>query len=331
MKALQYIPLSVRVKSWNLSLLSKNELSDLPSQELSTIIQIVTDKEKQGLINSETPMSFIKSLKNSVWHYVQIALKLTSAEAKSFVRELLREPEISNLKLVVKMLIANKFNEEFINIFLTPSISQKSLSEVRSFNDLIHLLNDTVYEHLIPTLQKTEQEQNSLYWEAALDNFYTTKLYVAVKQLDFQSRLLAKKIILLPTQFNQLVSIYRYRFHYNVDPSDVMILVPNTVHLLTFEEWNKLIHASSPSEFMEYLEYHHYVSDTDSITDATSLRLIFRQKTEQFCRRELYKQLIGISSFLAFYQLKKIQFQKISTIIESKLMHNLAIDIRNFL
>ncbi|MGL4560733.1 MAG: V-type ATPase subunit [Brevinema sp.] len=331
MISVQYIPLSVRVRAWSVSLFSKNDLVDLIHTDLPTLMSHITQKETKISLTTDDQTIFIQSLRQSLSYYLGVATRLTTAEGKHFITELEREYEIDNLKLLARMISSGKRYGQFMHVNFFSAISEQHLLDTRTFHDFINLLSGTIYENLIPALQKTEQEKNTLFWETALDNFYFARLLTAVKRLDHQSRLFAKKIWLLPIQCDQLVTIYRYRFHYNVDPSEVLMLVPNIFHLLNFDQWKRIIYSVTPSDFMSYIQEIYHI-DTHEIIDASQLRILFRRKNEQICRQQLHKGMTEISSFLAFYQLKKIQLQTILTIIESKSMLDMTdINLDKFL
>ncbi|MGL4388244.1 MAG: V-type ATPase subunit [Brevinema sp.] len=319
MISFQYIPLSVRVRAWNVSLFSKNDLLELINQDNTELMSRVAQKEKKVQIQTEGQTYFTQSLKRSLLYYLDVATHLSSCEGKYFITELSREYEVENLKLLCRMVLSGKYFGEFIDLKFSSAIPSHKFLETRSFHDFVQLLNGTIYESLIPALQKTEQEKNTLFWETALDNFVYGRLYMTVKRLDHQSRLNAKKVYLLPLQLEQLITIYRYRFHYQLDSSEIFMLVPNVFHLMSIEKWKQIIFSPSSTDFIKYMNEIYHI-DAGEFADATELRFLFRKKIEQICRQELHKRLTELSSFLAFYQLKKIQIQKIVTILEAKLL-----------
>ncbi|MGL4393877.1 MAG: V-type ATPase subunit [Brevinema sp.] len=331
MISVQYIPLSVRVRAWNVSLFSKNDLMSFIEEDSVAMMAHVVQKENKIEMSTDSPAQFIKSLKQSLLYYLNVATHLTSAEGKGVMTELTREFEVENLKLLARMIISGKHFGDFIDVEFATAIPHHRYLEIRSIHDFTNLLQGTIYESLIPSLQKTEQEKNTMFFETALDNFYHARLVMSIRKIDQQSRLNAKKLYLLPLQFEQLVTIFRYRFHYEIDPVETSMLVPNVFHLLNPESWKKIVYSPTPLDFLKQINEIYHL-ETQELTDATELRLIFRKKTEQLCRQQMHKGLTELSSFLAFYQLKKIQFQKIATILEAKsLKIGIDVDMEQFI
>jgi len=330
MISLQYIPLSVRVRSWTSSLFNSDTLEEFIASDLQTVMNTINDKEKIVSLDTTNSKVFLHSMKSALIQYGLIAISNSSGEGKTFIKELFREFEIDNLKIVARMILSGKFQNIFYDIEYTPKLTSQRLSEVRSFNDLITLIDGTSYHIFHTVLEKVEQEKNVLYWELALDNYYANRMVMVSKRLSFDNRRAIKKILLIPIQFDRLLALYRYRFHYNVDPAEALRYVPNTIHLMTMEDWAKYAYAPSSTDFYQYLINQRYIN-TDTPNNASDIRTGFRRIFEKKCKQSMHKDLIGIESFLAFIQLKIIQYQKISTIIEAKSLNVSKIEIMQFL
>ncbi|MGL5955159.1 MAG: V0D/AC39 family V-type ATPase subunit [Brevinema sp.] len=330
MFSVQYIPLSVRVRAWNLSLFSQQDLENLIYEDFHAIMLQVAQKEKILPIDTSSYHNFISSTDHILLEYLKIASANTIGMTKSFIRALFHEFEISNLKNVARMCISGKFQEVFTPYVFTPSLTIKKLSEVRTINELIHLLDDSPYKSFKHILEQVEQERNALYWELALDNYFVSKINHIAKRLDFSSRKAIKTLLLFPLQQSRLVSLYRYRFHYQVEPSEALKYVPNLTSFMTLEEWSRLAFSVSNVEFYNYLIEMGYIPE-DTPNYASNLSMVFQKQLEQVCQKLIHQDLTSIASFLAFIQLKKIQLKKIVTILESKGLQVSNAEVMQFL
>ncbi|MGL4676504.1 MAG: V0D/AC39 family V-type ATPase subunit [Brevinema sp.] len=317
MFAVQYIPLSVRVRTWNLSLFSQQDLENLIYEDYSSVMFQVLQKEKIKSVDTSSYHNFILSTDYILLEYLKIAYATSIGTTKSFIRELFYEFEILNLKNVVRMCVSGKFQEVFYPYVVTPSLTLKKLSEVRTISELIYLLDNSPYKTFKHILEQVEQEQNALYWELALDNYFVSRINHIAKRLDFASKKAIKTLLLFPLQQSRVVSLYRYRFHYQVEASEALKYVPNLTSFMSLEEWSKLAFSVSTDEFYHYLIVMGYISE-DTPNYASNLNITFQKQLEQICWKLIRKDLTSITSFLAFFQLKKIQLKKMVTILEAK-------------
>ncbi|MGL5721730.1 MAG: V0D/AC39 family V-type ATPase subunit [Brevinema sp.] len=313
----QYIPLSVRVKNWSLSLFSKEDMTSLITDDTTTAITRIMRKEGLSLTAETASLGLIKNLRDQLVHYGQMASSTLSGEGRSFVRELMREFEIENLKNLVRMIISGRFEDTFYSFAFSPELPLEKYREIRSFQELRKFLSTSFYKGILSALDKVEQEKNSLYWESALDTLYANRIFVVSKRLDPKGRLGARKIVLYPIHLKRLLLVYRYRFHYGVEPSDVLAQIPNASHICSMELWKSFVSSPTSSAFYALLRDKNYI-DENTLEDSSEIYRSIARKIYAFCRRELYGSLTGISSFLAFYQLKKIQIDQLSTILEAK-------------
>ncbi|SFB77015.1 H+-ATPase subunit C/Vma6 [Brevinema andersonii] len=326
----QYIPLSVRVKNWSLSFLSKKEMEKILSFDLMQILQYIAQKENIILSEPLDSHFFLKKLKEKLIYFGYTASSALSGEGKAFVKELLREFEIENLKILVQMLVSDRFSDNFYQYVFTPQLSLNKYREIRTFQELRQFLIGTAYEMLTNSLDKVETEKNTFYWESALDTFYANRIFTVSKRLDTHGKLNAKKIVLLPIDMERLLNLYRYKFHYGLDAKEAWLYLPNVTHILSSERWQHYIVVVTSQEFCDMLKEDRYI-DVDCHNNASTIRMSMRSRIEKICRKELHGSLTSISSFLAFLQLKKIQFSQLSTIIEAKSLHMEKEEVMDFL
>ncbi len=330
MFSVQYIPLSVRVRSWYLSLFSSEELESFLQEDAETIMAKVAGKEKHYSLDTSSTRKFIDSSTEAQIEYLRVATMISSGATKSFLKELFHEYEIENLKNVVRMLISGSFKDVFYRHEFTPSLTINRMLEIRSFHEFSQLLEGTPYFIFRDVLDQVEQEKNALYWELALENYYVGRIIKSSKYMDVDSKKVIKELLLIPIHHNRIVALYRYRFHYNVEPADALRYVPNLTHAISYEEWTKFAMAPTVDEFYRHLIDLNYIP-TGIENYASALRLEFNRQLQTKCKRLARKELTSISSFLAFSQLKKIQFQKLGTILESKTLAVNHSDILPFL
>ena len=330
MISVQYIPLSVRVRSWNKSLFSQKELEECIHEDATTFMIKVANKEKHQILDTRSSQKFILSTQNSILEYLKVAMSTSSGSSKRFIKEMFYEFEIYNLKNVVRMIISQKFQNHFYPYQFTDTITLKKLSEIRSISELIQLLDHTPYNMFRPILEQVEQEKNALYWELALDNYYINKVYHVSQSLDIESKQAIKKLFLIPLLHERLVSLYRYKFHYNVASAEALKYVPNLTALIPTDKWNDLAFTTSHTDFYKILAEIGYIHE-DLPNNAITLKMTFQKELERSCVLFLHKDLTSIASFLAFIQLKKIQYKKIITILEAKSLQVNKIDIMQFL
>lgn len=330
MISVQYIPLSVRVRAWNLSLFSQEAIESFLNEDTSTIMNAVAQKEKIYSINTTSYIHFVETLEQVILEYLKVASVTSTGVSRSFIKELFHHFEIQNLKNVVRMCISGKFQDIFYNYEFTPGIAIRKLSEIRSIRELINLLDNSPYRIFHNVLEQVEHEQNALYWELALDNYFVNRISHVSRRLDLDSKKAIRTLLLIPLQRERIVSLFRYRFHYQVEPSEAVKYVPNLSSCMHLDDWNRLAFSVSPVDFHNYLNELDYIPE-DLPNNASALHLEFQKQLEKNCAKLLHKDLTSIASFLAFFQLKQIQFKKIITIIESKSLQVSRSDIMQFL
>ncbi len=330
MLSVQYIPLSVRVRAWNLSLFSDEEIDDFLQEDIASIMSKVAQREKVYEIDTSSYVNFEHSVEYAMLEYLKVASKTSIGSSKSFIKELFHRFEIMNLKNVVRMCISGKFQDVFYPYEFTPSLTIKKLSDIRTINEFIHLLDTTPYSIFKSVLEQVDQEQNALYWELALDNYFVSRIHYLTKRLDMDSKKAIRELLLAPIQKDRIVSLYRYRFHYQVDPTEALKYVPNLTSFMTLEQWNRLAFAVSPNEFYDYLVELRYIK-SDVPNYASALNIEFQKQLEHTCNKFIRKDLTSIASFLAFFQLKQIQLRKIITVIEAKALNVSPSDVMQFL
>lgn len=313
----QYIPLSVRVKNWSLSLFSKHDLHALLDDEAAVLIAKIIRKEAlpEGLAAS--PSELLRALKEKMVRYGQTAAGTLSGEGRAFVRELLRDFEIQNLKNLVRMVVSGHFDDVFYNFSFTPSLPVQRYREIRSFAELRKQLDNSFYRSILGSLDKVESEKNTVYWESALDSLYANRIFTLSKRLDPKGKEGVRKLILFPLHLERLLLVYRHRFHYGADPGDTFVQIPNASHMCSMDVWKSFVSAPTSTAFYNLLREKNYIAENVA-DDASQIYRGIWQKIASLSRRQLYGSLSSISAFLAFYQLKKIQVNQLSTIIEAK-------------
>ncbi len=330
MFSVQYIPLSVRVRAWNLSIFSDEDMESFLQEDASVIMSKVAAREKVYPIQTSSYVDFEHSVEYSILEYLKVASKTSVGSSRIFIRELFQRFEITNLKNVVRMCISGKFQDVFYPHEFTPSLTVKKLADIRTINELITLLDDTPYRAFRTVLEQAEREKSALYWELALDNYFVSRITQAAKLLDMDSKKSIKQLLLFPIQKDRIVSLYRYRFHYQIEPSEAIKFVPNLTSFMSLEEWKKLAYSVSPTEFHAQLVEHRYIH-ADIPNYASALNIEFQKQLEKTCIKFIRKDLTSIASFLAFFQLKQIQLKKIVTIIEAKELNVSPDEVMQFL
>lgn len=330
MISVQYIPLSVRVRAWNLSLLSQDTIESFINEDIITIMNTVAKREKIYSIDTTDYHHFIQTMEYAVLEYLKVASVTSTGISRSFIRELFHHFEIQNLKNVARMCISGKFQDIFYPYEFTEGLTLKKLTEIRSISELIHFLDNSPYRSFKTILEQVEHEQNALYWELALDNYFVSRITHVSKRLDLDSRKAIRSLLLFPIQQERIVSLFRYRFHYQVEPTEAIKYVPNLTGCIHLDDWNRLAFSVSPIDFHTHLIDLGYINENVP-NHASALNLEFQKQLEKICTKFLRKDLTSIASFLAFFQLKQLQFKKIITVIESKSLQVSRSDIMQFL
>ncbi len=330
MISVQYIPLSVRVRAWNLSLFSQEEIESFIGEDASTIMSIVAKREKIINVDTSSYEQFVSSTEQAILEYLKVASVTSVGTSKSFIKELFHGFEIQNLKNVVRMCVSGKFQDIFYPHSITETLSVKKLLQIRSIGELIEVLDNTPYRSFKHILEQVEQEQNALYWELALDNYLVTRISNVARRLDADSKKAIKVLFLFPIQQSRIVSLFRYRFHYQVEPTEAIKYVPNLTSFMTLEQWNTLAFSVSNTEFYNHLIDMRYIHE-DTPNYATALNREFQKQLEKKCIKYMHKELTSVASFLAFIQLKQIQFKKIITVLEAKSLQVSKSDVMQFL
>lgn len=330
MISVQYIPLSVRVRSWSKTLFTQKEIEEFLNVELSVIMNLVAQKEKIVTMDTSSYRSFALSMDDVLLGYIKVAMAISTGASKGFIKSLFHEFEIRNLKNVMRMILSGRFNNVLYPYVFTPSLTIRKLEDIRTFNDLSNALDGTPYRMFKTILEQVEQEKNALYWELALDNYYLNRLNHISRSIDGESIKAVKKLLLLPIYKDRIVFLYRYRFHYQVEPVEALRYIPNISGMGSYEEWQRLAFATSHTEF------HQYLVEAGLITESTpnyaaAIKKTFDQQLKKDCTAFIHKDLTSIASFLAFMQLKKIQYQKITTVLESKTLQVSQADVLQLL
>ncbi len=262
---MRYPGLMAKVKSLNSKILTLDEIDRfIAAKDLSELIRIMKENPKYSLSKE-------KDLTKLHRRDIEVLLKTKMiddfyniffylpAEGKKFFKFMEKRFELENIKYVFRLLHGgNAVDETKFFPVKYPCIDPKKLLSLRTLEDLLKLLKDSMYysaiESVYENYNKTKRVELFLN---ALDLWYLTKMKNVLKSLPGYGGGL-RKIFYTQIDLTNIEWIYRAKILFGFESHEALNYIIPIQGKLTKEELTKLASSKDVDDFMNNLALTQY-------------------------------------------------------------------------
>lgn len=335
--------LNTRVSIFAKRLLTNEQVELLPQLESAEITRrygLGTFQEEQlkGLAAAVWLRAAETALQRSLFDDMTIFMRPMDESARMFVMQWARKFGLFNLKALIRGKLAG-LSEEAIqsSLYDLPehlSLPYQTLLKSESVLEMLRLLEKRGFEDIAGQARKIYEEKGEAFLlETAIDQSYFTAMVDLVKSIHSADRGEVKQILGLQMDRVNLVLMLRYRFAYQMPPSEIYYHLASSPKYLTKEQMLILLNQSTLEEMLNRLPKP-LLKQLDGVQDIAEVE----RRMYALTIRELYKILkdstSGVARALAYLVLREIDLKRLFTVLQGQIlkfdtaMINLALGIQ---
>jgi V/A-type H+-transporting ATPase subunit C len=249
----------------------------------------------------------------------------SKGEVRHFIEELMRQFEVENLKVILRVWKAKEGSEFVYRGYISNEIPVDAILQAETIEEIIVLLGDTPYRKPLGDAREKYKRTDSLFYlEVALDRELYEATWAAIQDLSPPDRRIASKLIGIEIDILNINSILRSKRYYNLGLADVMeLMIPGGSKVkeeLVREAYPGRDYASVMSALLTGV-YGTVPHALRTVKEVQALHLLEGFLRETYAR-ELRKALGGfpftIGTAIAYLRLKKLEVSNIITLLNAK-------------
>lgn len=335
--------LNTRVSIFAKRLFDNEQIELLPQLEPAEIARLYglgafQAEHIKGLSASKWLRAAETALQRSLFDDMVILMRPMDESGRMFVTQWARKFGLFNLKALIRGKLAGLSEETIQNsLYDLPdylSLPYQTLLRSESVLEMLRQLEKAGYEDIAGQARKIYEEKGEAFLlETAIDQGYFTTMVDLVKSINFVDRGEVKQILGLQMDRVNLVLMLRYRFAYQMPPSEIYYHLASSPKYLTKEQMLILLNQSTIEEMLNRLPKP-LLKQLEGIQDIAEIE----RRMYAITIRELYKILkdstSGIARALAYLVLREIDLKRLFTVLQGQIlkldiaMINLALGIQ---
>ncbi|MBN2441950.1 MAG: V-type ATPase subunit [Spirochaetales bacterium] len=311
----------------------------LHSHSLSEAIQLFKDTPFAGIEavytkTGDLKMVELELLKHEINLYVEIE-KFISSELLSFIRVLATRYEVDNLKNILRLWFDKTIRKRDIQdaqlyIYREKIHFDLQLDRIlgaQNLKQVADIIKDTPYsEILIKAESKVNEHQSLFYVETELELYYYTKLLEEVEKLKKTDKVLAKRLIGVEIDMQNINLIIRIKRMYNLPLEEVFTYLLPFGYSINKDALSLIYNTQDVTSVLSGFIKKRYTGLqailTSQSSDSSSRLILIERVLDEIMMYEVHKVLLAnpftIGIILVYFILKRNEIKKIITLLNAK-------------
>lgn len=326
--------------------------------------KILNNEHFQNLINTDSVTEIAEYLKNNT-HYskafegydveklhrkdIEILLRkavledmyniyfFLPVEGQKFFKLMEKRFEIENIKFVLRSLHSNHpeyISKEKLFPLNHRTIDADSLSSITTFEDVINILKNTIYEPIINSVYQNYTKTGKIqYLLNAFDFWYFTRMKSLLSLMPSFGKNL-KKIFYIQMDLANIQWIYRAKILFKLSTEEVLNFIMPISFNLSGDELKSMATAENLEDFINKISicsYGQYFQNIDKDIFPYVIERICEKIILKNAKMLLSKTQNGFDVMSGYLYIREYEYKDLITLIEGK-RYNIPNDkIKNFL
>ena len=308
------------------SLLTQEQLEELTQTPLENLGQdfglgeIISNTPDPALLNRTAERTLIHTLMNEL----SILLRPLNGISRDILVHWSRKFELYNLKALIRGKLQGlpfeSIEQDLYEVPALISLPHDQLLRTENVLELLRQLERGPYHDIAHQARSVYEEKSELFTlEGAIDRTYYTGLLKRTRQTSQEDWNFLREVIGALSDQQNLSWLLRYRFNYNMSPSETYYLLIPFGHQLNQDRLKKLVNLDSLEKVIEALPHHlgELMQDAD---DLVTVEYLLEQETAAYLHHNLRHSFSAVSRALSYMVLREMDLKKLYTIIQGKVL-----------
>ena len=304
-----------------------DELAKLPVDELVSAIGY--EALRKGGTN-DSLSAFERRLTQAWLDELSALLRPLEGPARRLLTQWASRYELLNIKALVRGKIGQLPNEEIErSLFVLPgflSLNHEQLLNTDNVPELLRHLKDTRYRRIASqALRRYEERPDPFLLDATLDQQFYSELIDRAQHLSSTDRSEVLDLIGRIVDRHNVVWSLRYRFNYNLPPSEVLFLAIDGGRVLNRRALQQVVQADTLTEAISLLPSN--LLHQDEVPQRiTLIEAALRDELNLHAQRAMQRSPSPLTSVLAYLVLRYFEISALYAIVHAR-VHGLSDDL----
>lgn len=264
------------------------------------------------------------TLKKSFINDYEVIYRYLTGSTKEFFAYFFAKFEIEDLKMLLRTILI-EHDEEYLRenlLYLgvhTEDISVNRLTEIKSYQDLLNVFQDTrYYDTLKRFAERYEKDRNLFPIEMTLDFNYFTELARLAGKLSKKDYKIVRDLLGTQVDLLNIHWVYRIKKYYNLDPEEILNYTLPFHYRLSADDLRGLARVDDPEEIFNYLKQTRYNTLFSPV--ARNKDILFEKYFLSYLLKKAYRIKVAgtfnIGIISAYLYIKEYEIRDIITIVE---------------
>ena len=297
------------------------ELLEMPLDELQAQY-FPSAAIEDGMPANEQNLILERSLINTLMFELSVLTRPLTGSARNLLVYWSRKFELFNLKTLIRGkfsgLDMQEINSNLHDLPASIALPHDELLQAENVLEMLRLLEHGPYAYIARQARKVYETKNEAFsLDAAIDRSYFSGLIRAAEITDSADKKALRPLIGDLIDRQNILWLYRYRFRYQLSPSETYYLLIPAGRLI---DRDKLMHLANLNSFNEIAE-NLPTSLAESIGDCTNvmeIRQHLDQQTGDECRRLIAHSPSSVTRALAYMVARQTDLANIRAILQGR-------------
>ncbi|QTL98103.1 hypothetical protein GM661_09000 [Iocasia frigidifontis] len=266
---------------------------------------------------------FESTLKKTFIDDYHVIMRFLKSGSRDFFKQFFAKFEIEDIKMLLRTILI-EHDEEYLKeglIYLgnIGEIDIKSLTAIRSYQDLLTVFEDTIYYNVLNRFaDRYERDRNLFPVEMSLDFQYFSRLEELGKKLGGSDYRYIEDLMGTEADLLNIQWIYRIKKYYNLSSGEILnYLIPfhYKINRDNFKKMSQVVKATDMEKYIRYNKYQEVFRK--AITGNSD---IFGKYYLAFLLKKSIKvkstSFFNIGNIIAYLIIKECEIRDIITIVE---------------
>lgn len=307
-------------------LITDDELESLlqrPVEELGSNFGLSEDL-KENLSASALSRAAERALIRTLMLELSVLLRPLDGAARNILIHWTRKFELYNLKALIRGKIQGlsygQIKENLHDLPSLISLPHEQLLRTENIPELLRQLEQTPYGDIARQARQVFEENNEPFsLDATIDQRYYTGLLKRARSVAEEDRQSLLKLLGSLIDRQNLLWLLRYRFNYQLSPTETYYLLIPSGRYLPADRLKKMVNMESFEQVVEALP-EHLVSRMGTITSTMDAEQAMTTETILQARKCLRFSQSAITRSLAYLISREIDLKRIYAIIQGRVL-----------
>jgi V/A-type H+-transporting ATPase subunit C len=278
-----------------------------------------------GADESKLNLAVERALINTLMHELSILMRPLVGPARDILVHWTRKYELYNLKALIRgKLLGLSYDELRGNLHELPaliSLPHENLLRTENIAELLRQLEVGQYGDIAIQARKVYEDKNEPFsLDATIDQRYYAGLLKRARLIPAEDRAPLMQLIGAVIDQQNLLWLLRYRFNYELSPSETYYLLLPFGHHLQRENLVALVNLNNTQQVMESLP-ESMLADLGQLISHMDIEKTLEAMTAQQAQKSLKYSTSAITRSLAYLILREMDLGRLFAIIQGKVLN----------